>query len=151
MEKETMPEVNVTQLNAHRSKEKLTVVSAFETQHEQRLQNPAETPAIKPVPSAVVTLNSTVHLEDPDTGRQFVYTLVSPGVADLAENKISVMAPIGKAINRQKPGAVVEFTVPAGLRRLRVKRILDQSEAEGAQLKGDSTPTEAGKARKQIA
>jgi hypothetical protein len=32
MEKETMLEVNVTQLNAHRSKEKLKVGTAFETQ-----------------------------------------------------------------------------------------------------------------------
>jgi regulator of nucleoside diphosphate kinase len=151
MEKETMLEVNVTQLNAHRSKEKLKVGTAFETQDEQRLENPAETPAIKPVLSAVVTLNSRVHLEDPDTGRQFVYTLVSPGAADLAENKISVMAPIGKAINRQKPGAVVEFTVPAGLRRLRVKRILDQSEAQGAAVKADDTPRRMTRARQQIA
>lgn len=150
MEKETMRKVNVTELNAHRSKQKPKIGTAFETQDEQRLENPAETPSIT-VPSAVVTLNSRVHLEDPDTGRQFVYTLVSPGAADLAENKISVMAPIGKAINRQKPGALVEFTVPAGLRRLRVKRILDQSEAQGAAPKADDTPRRMTRARQQIA
>jgi regulator of nucleoside diphosphate kinase len=150
MEKETMRKVNVTELNAPRSKEKPKIGTAFETQDEQRLENPAETPSIA-VPSAVVTLNSRVHLEDPDTGRQFVYTLVSPGAADLAENKISVMAPIGKAINRQKPGALVEFTVPAGLRRLRVKRILDQSEAQGAAPKADDTPRRMTRARQQIA
>jgi len=85
----------------------------------------------KVLPHNVVTMNSTVELADLDTGSTEVYTLVFPEEADIDQNKISVLAPIGTAMLGYKAGDVFEWQVPAGKRRLRVDRLLYQPEATG--------------------
>ena len=50
------------------------------------------------VPHDVVTMNSHVRLKDLDTNDEKVWTLVFPSEANLAEQKISILAPIGTAI-----------------------------------------------------
>ena len=45
--------------------------------------------------------------------------------------KISVLAPLGSALPGYRMGDVVEWEVPAGLKRLRVEEILYQHEAAG--------------------
>ncbi len=54
-----------------------------------------------------------------------------PGDADIDQNKISVLAPIGTAMLGYRVGGTLEWEVPAGLRRLKVKAILYQPEAAG--------------------
>jgi regulator of nucleoside diphosphate kinase len=83
------------------------------------------------VPGDVVTMNSKARLIDLDTGEEMVYTLVFPGDADIEQNKISVLAPIGTAMLGYRVGDTFEWQVPAGLRRLRVEEILYQPEAAG--------------------
>lgn len=83
------------------------------------------------IPAGVVTMNSTVCLEDLDTHEEEIYTLVFPEDADLTQGKISVLAPIGTAMLGYEVGDSFEWDVPAGKRRLRVKRILYQPEASG--------------------
>ncbi len=88
---------------------------------------------VKPdkVPSDVVTMNSSVRLVDLDTGKEEVYTLVFPEDANAEQGKISILAPIGTAMLGYEVGDVFEWEVPAGKRRLKVKRILYQPEAAG--------------------
>ena len=88
---------------------------------------------VKPeeIPTNVITMNSTFCLHDLDTGEDVVYTLVFPGNADSAKGKISILAPIGTAVLGYKVGDIVEWEVPAGLKRFRVKEIVYQPEAEG--------------------
>ena len=50
------------------------------------------------VPSDVVTMNSTVSFRDLGTNEVETYTLVYPDRADIANHKLSVLAPIGTAI-----------------------------------------------------
>ena len=85
----------------------------------------------KVVPEAVVTMNSTVALLDLETGEEETYTLVFPESADLSRGRISILAPIGTAMLGYEVGDVFEWQVPAGMRRLRVERILYQPEAAG--------------------
>jgi regulator of nucleoside diphosphate kinase len=85
----------------------------------------------KDVPEDVITMNSTVRLKDLDSGEEMTYTLVFPDIADISKNKISILAPIGTALIGYKIGDVIEWEVPAGLRRLRVEEILYQPEAAG--------------------
>ncbi|HOW42400.1 MAG TPA: nucleoside diphosphate kinase regulator [Candidatus Omnitrophota bacterium] len=80
------------------------------------------------IPSGVITMNSKVCLKDMDTGKDEFYQLVYPEDADIEQNKISVLAPIGTAILGYKVGDVIEWKVPAGLRRLKIKKILYQPE-----------------------
>jgi regulator of nucleoside diphosphate kinase len=80
------------------------------------------------VPADVVTMNSTVQLRDLDTGEVETYTLVYPEFADVGQNRMSVLAPVGTAILGCRVGDVVHVTAPAGRRRLRLQEILFQPE-----------------------
>ncbi|MFO7447946.1 MAG: nucleoside diphosphate kinase regulator [Ignavibacteriaceae bacterium] len=73
---------------------------------------------------SVVTMNSTVLVEDLNTKEEYTYTIVYPENADSSQNKISILAPVGTALLGYKTGDVVEWEVPAGKRKLRVKDIL---------------------------
>ena len=83
------------------------------------------------VSQEVVTMNSTVVLLDPITRKEETYTLVFPKDADIGQGKISILAPVGTAMLGCKIGDSFESKVPAGKRRLKVKRIIYQPEAAG--------------------
>ena len=84
------------------------------------------------IPKDVVTMNSKVRVRNMDTGNDATYTLVFPRDADIAQGKISVLAPIGTAILGYRVGDVIEWRVPGGRRRLRVEEVLYQPEAAEA-------------------
>ncbi|MDD5652900.1 MAG: nucleoside diphosphate kinase regulator [Candidatus Omnitrophica bacterium] len=81
------------------------------------------------VPPDIVTMNSKVYLRDMDTGKDEFYQLVYPDDADIEQSKISILAPIGTAILGYKVGDIIEWKVPAGMRKLKIKKILYQPEA----------------------
>jgi regulator of nucleoside diphosphate kinase len=83
------------------------------------------------VPKGVVTMNSKLSVRDLASNERETYTLVYPQDADIDEGRVSVMAPLGRALLGAKVGDVVEFNVPAGLRRIKIERILYQPEAAG--------------------
>jgi two-component system KDP operon response regulator KdpE len=83
------------------------------------------------VPPDVITMNSKVCLVDLDTKEEMVYMLVFPQDADIAQSKISILAPIGTAMLGYRVGDVFTWQVPDGVRRLKVKQILYQPEASG--------------------
>jgi len=66
---------------------------------------------------------STVTFENLDTGQEFTYTLVSPAEADFANKKVSIEAPIGKALLGKRVGDEFEIQVPAGTMRVKIKKI----------------------------
>lgn len=84
------------------------------------------------VPHDVVTMNSRVRIKDLDTGREITYEIVFPTDADVANNRISVLAPIGTGLLGCSVGTTVEWRVPSGLRRLRILEVEYQPEAAGA-------------------
>lgn len=90
--------------------------------------NRAQTVSPDEVPNGVVTMNSTVVLSDLETGEKETYTLVFPTDADIAEGRLSVLAPIGIAILGQHVGDVLKWRVPAGMRRLKIEEIVYQPE-----------------------
>jgi regulator of nucleoside diphosphate kinase len=83
------------------------------------------------VPADVITMNSRVRLVDLDTNEEMVYTLVFPNEANIAQSKISVLAPIGTAMLGYRVGDTFTWQVPDGIRRLQVKEIFYQPEAAG--------------------
>ena len=83
------------------------------------------------VPPDVVTMNSKVLLVDAETGEEMIFTLVFPQDADMAQDKISVLAPIGTVILGYRVGDTIEWKVPDGLRKWLVKQILYQPESSG--------------------
>jgi regulator of nucleoside diphosphate kinase len=85
----------------------------------------------KDLPGDVITMRSKVRLKDLVSGESNTYSLVFPTEADFAEGKISVLAPIGTAILGYKQGDTIEWSVPSGVRKLKVEEILYQPEAAG--------------------
>lgn len=79
----------------------------------------------------LVTMNSRVRLQDMETDEDNVYTLVFPSDADIEQNKISILTPIGTAILGYRAGDRVDWLVPAGKRKVRIQDILYQPEAAG--------------------
>ena len=70
-----------------------------------------------------VTLGSTVAVRDLDSGEVEVYTLVPPGQADIAANRISSVTPVAHAIYGAQPGDEVEVIAPAGVIRLLIESV----------------------------
>ncbi len=83
------------------------------------------------IPPDVITMNSQVKLKDLETGEEMICTLVFPDQADVAENKISVLAPIGTAILGFREGDTIKWQVPNGEVSFQVEKILFQPEAAG--------------------
>jgi len=85
----------------------------------------------KEVPPNVVTMNSRVRLIDLDNNESMVFTLVFPKDADIDAGKLSVLSPIGTAILGYSVRDVIEWHVPAGIRRIKIEKVLYQPEAVG--------------------
>lgn len=85
----------------------------------------------KDIPENVMTMRSRVRLKDLVTGQANIYSLVFPREADSNEGKMSILAPIGTAILGYKSGDTIEWSVPSGLRRIKLAKILYQPEAAG--------------------
>lgn len=91
----------------------------------------AEVIAAGEVMPDVVTMHSTVRVRDVDSGSSIVYTLVFPVEADIAQQRISVLAPIGTALLGFRTGDVFAWRTPGGTRRLQIEEVLFQPEAAG--------------------
>lgn len=129
--------IQITEFDLSRLKKLLWDAQSTEyrkSEYLERLQmeiDRAEVVSPQDIPNDVITMNSTVSLEDFDTKEEEIYTLVFPENADLGQGKISVLAPIGTAMLGYEVGDIFEWDVPAGKRKLRVKRIIFQPEASG--------------------
>lgn len=80
------------------------------------------------VPHDVVTMNSTVRLRDIAAKEEDIYTLVYPDQANIAEGRLSILAPIGTAILGYRAGDVVRWDVPSGMVRMRIEELIFQPE-----------------------
>jgi regulator of nucleoside diphosphate kinase len=83
------------------------------------------------IPNDVITMNSRAELFDLESGESLTLTLVFPAEANIEENKISVLAPIGAGMLGYRVEDEFEWSVPAGVRRMRVTGVDYQPEAAG--------------------
>ncbi len=83
------------------------------------------------IPRDIVTMNSLIKFRDMETREVYMYSIVYPANSDFEKGRISVLAPIGMALLGYRVGDVVEWPVPAGMRRLKVEEVLFQPEAAG--------------------
>jgi regulator of nucleoside diphosphate kinase len=60
------------------------------------------------VPRDVITMHSKAQLINLDSGEEMVYTLVFPHEADIRQDKISALAPIGTPMLGERVGDVFE-------------------------------------------
>ena len=85
----------------------------------------------KDVPGDVITMNSRAEMRDLESGETVAFTLVFPSEANIDEEKISVLAPIGAGMLGYRVGDEFEWKVPDGLRRMKVTNVEYQPEAAG--------------------
>jgi len=127
----------ITDYDLKRLKELLDVAKEFDYRGRDDLKDlevelsRANLLASRDIPGNVITMNSKAVLIDLDSGEEMTYTLVFPHDADIDQGNISILAPIGTAMFGYSVGDTFEWKVPAGLRRLKVKKILYQPEASG--------------------
>ena len=85
----------------------------------------------KNVPGDVITMNSRAEIRDLESGETVAFTLVFPSEANIDDEKISVLAPIGAGMLGYRVGDEFTWNVPGGLRRMKVMKVDYQPEAAG--------------------
>jgi len=88
-----------------------------------RVVNPRE------VPPDVVTMNSKISLHNLGTDESLVHTLVFPKDADLRDENLSILDPLGMVLLGRRTGEM--FTVDVNRTEFRVDQILYQPESSG--------------------
>lgn len=83
------------------------------------------------IPPDIVTMNTIFRVKDMQSGEEMELTLVYPDDADLINDKISILAPIGTAALGYRVGDVFDWEAPDGTRSVRVTKIVYQPEASG--------------------
>jgi regulator of nucleoside diphosphate kinase len=91
----------------------------------------AEVVSPEEIPKDVITMNSQFRLRDMDSKQETDYTLVFPHQANLENNKVSILAPIGVALIGCKVGHTVSWKTPNGQKKFKIIKILYQPEAAG--------------------
>jgi len=79
------------------------------------------------VPGDVITMHTQVKVLDLASGERRELTLVYPWQANVSAGRISVLAPLGTALLGYRVGDEVEWTMPGGLRRLRIEKVCQPS------------------------
>lgn len=64
-----------------------------------------------------VMMNSKVQFLDLESGKNQEITLVYPHEANIEENKVSILAPVGAALLGLKVGGVIEWPLPGGKKK----------------------------------
>ncbi|WEK33632.1 MAG: GreA/GreB family elongation factor [Candidatus Pseudobacter hemicellulosilyticus] len=78
-------------------------------------------------PMHAVRLNSKVTIMDEDSGKTKAFTIVMPEFADMRQQKVSVLTPMGTALIGFRQGEEVMWQVPAGLKRFRILEVINQA------------------------
>ncbi|MGE4221644.1 MAG: transcription elongation factor GreA [Alphaproteobacteria bacterium] len=71
----------------------------------------------------VIKFGATVKLADEDTDDEVRYQIVGPFEADLAKNRISITAPLGRALIGKSVGDTVEVQTPSGIKSYEVMQV----------------------------
>jgi regulator of nucleoside diphosphate kinase len=75
------------------------------------------------IPSGVVTMESIVEFEDLTTGEIDVYSISFPDRANVEEQRISILAPIGTALIGCREGDIVKWATAGGVRQLKIRNV----------------------------
>lgn len=93
----------------------------------------AEVVADDELPDDVVRMNSIVQYEDLDTGRASIIQLSYPQNANIALQRVSVLAPVGAALIGLKVGEIIQWPLPDGrLGRLHVRQLIPESHSDAS-------------------
>ncbi|RYZ47346.1 MAG: transcription elongation factor GreAB [Sphingobacteriales bacterium] len=75
-----------------------------------------------------VRINSKVSVLDLETDKILEFTLVMPPHADMRQNKVSILTPMGAALIGFRKAEEVRWKVPGGLKRFRILDVQNNSQ-----------------------
>lgn len=79
-------------------------------------------------PAHVIRMNSKVEILDEQTGVSRTVCIVLPQHANIKENKVSILSPIGTALIGISKGETVQWQVPAGLKKFKIVDVENEQE-----------------------
>jgi transcription elongation factor GreA len=106
----------------HSAKEKQSFIEGRIKELEATVSR-AEVIDIASIKSDIVKFGATVTLADDDTGDESTYQIVGEYEADLKALRISLTAPLARALIGKKVGANVEVTTPKGTKSYEILAI----------------------------
>jgi transcription elongation factor GreA len=71
----------------------------------------------------MVKFGATVTLEDIESGEEKCYTIVGEYEADMKKNRISILAPVARALIGKSVGDTARVKVPGGTRELEIVKV----------------------------
>lgn len=71
-------------------------------------------------PPHAIRINSKVSILDEESGTMRELFIVMPQHANIKENKVSIISPIGSALIGFRKGEIVQWEVPAGLKTFKI-------------------------------
>lgn len=78
-----------------------------------------------------ITMNSLIEVVDLDNGKVMTIKLVYPKDADFRKGNISILSLLGSALLGYRVGSIIKFDAPLGEKKIRIKSIIYQPEANG--------------------
>lgn len=76
----------------------------------------------------IIRINSFVTIEDISAKRQMKFQIVLPSLANVKDNKVSILAPLSIAIIGFKENDIVEWELPAGTKTLKIVTVENLSD-----------------------
>ena len=76
------------------------------------------------LPADSIRLNSQVKVKELTTNKHLEFSIVMPAYADIKQNKISVLTPMGSALIGLCKGETVEWKMPAGMKKFEVLDVI---------------------------
>lgn len=80
-------------------------------------------------PPHAIGLNSKVLILNIETKKEKSFTIVMPGMADIAQDKVSILSPMGTALLGFRKGEEVEWEMPKGLKKFQILDVNNEAQA----------------------
>jgi regulator of nucleoside diphosphate kinase len=72
------------------------------------------------LPDDLVGINSEVDIHEVHSGKKMKFRITLPSLANIKERKISILAPLSIALLGFRKGAIVDWDMPGGSRKLQI-------------------------------
>lgn len=86
---------------------------------------------LKDIPKNKIAYGSKVYLKDLETDEEIIYKLVFPEEINVSKGLISITSPIGKKLLGKEEGMEVEISVPSGVKRFEILKLITIHDSEG--------------------
>ena len=106
----------------HAAREKQAFIEGRLIEIEDKIAR-AEVIDVSQMSGSIIRFGATVKVVDEDTDEESTYTIVGEDEADIAKRRLSVTAPLGRALIGKQKGDSVELTTPGGSKSYEVLQV----------------------------